>query len=144
MAKVLNKKPKKQPVILITEIILWIGAALVLLNLFFQTEITLMGILFNEFALISTITYLRGLHKIFPLALGLMILMFIVNTFGVFSPLDILIYLSGIVGVILKYKTTSWGSRTLQSENLLMRFDWTEIRFFFLKSQAIRFKILTY
>lgn len=107
MAKVSNKKPKKQPIILISEIILWIGAALVLLNLFFQTEITLMGILFNEFALISAITYLRGLHKIFPLALGLMILMFIVNTFGVFSPLDILIYLSGIVGVILKYKTTS-------------------------------------
>lgn len=86
----------------IIEVILWVGAGLVLLNLFLD-EIDWFLIISAEVLIFSGIAYIREWIKNFEVPLVLMILGLINNVVAL-SLIDILLYVAGIYGLILKRK----------------------------------------
>lgn len=99
--KVVNEK-KSNTMLKIIEIVLWVGAVLVLLNLFLE-EIDWWVIISAEVIIFSGIAYIKEWFRNFEIPLVLMILGLLSNL-AVFSLIDILLYVAGLYGVILKKK----------------------------------------
>lgn len=102
-------KGKNTTTLKIIEVVLWVGAGIVLLNLIpdettQEYSFSIYQILFNELALFSAIGYIRQWYNNFAIPVVLCGLFVFVNIFVTFSIVDIILFSSGVYGVILKQK----------------------------------------
>lgn len=102
ISKAIEGEKRSNIILKFTEVMLWLGVVLVLLNLFYE-EIDWWAIISNEVILFLGIAYIREWFKNFEVPLVLMILGLLSNLV-VFSIIDIFLYAVGTYGVFLKRK----------------------------------------